>query len=425
MHLGYQSHSSASPRVTHASNRARRTRGARPALLGTLLVLAALNLRPAITSVSPLMAEIQQAYGLGPRTGILVIALPVAGLGSGAPLAPLLARRLGYVRTTAIGLFVVMVGLLARALWLPSLFPATVATAAGIAIIAVSLPSVVKQFSPDSSGIWTAVYGLAMAVGAAVAPILTATLTAAGLSLRLALGTWSLVAGIASLAWFFCAPGPEKPLPRTRGTRESLPPFATPLALLFGVQATLFFLIVADLPSFLRSQGSTPVVASSALSAFSAIGLVGSFAVPVLASRLRHQRWLVISFSVLSLAGFASLVILGKLWLGVVLLGLGQGSVFPLAITLFVIRARNVKQAGALSAFSQGVGFVGAAIVLFLLTQVFVSVGSWYVPWGAAMALVGVQVVSGWFGAGPPTDLVPETPLDVEQSVSHAPNSCS
>ena len=49
-------------------------------------------------------------------------------------------------------------------------------------------------------------------------------------------------------------------------------------------------------------------------------------------------------------------------WLGIVLLGLGQGGGFSLALTLIVLRSGNSRLAGKLSGLAQGGGYTLAAL---------------------------------------------------------------
>ena len=49
-------------------------------------------------------------------------------------------------------------------------------------------------------------------------------------------------------------------------------------------------------------------------------------------------------------------------WLGVILLGLGQGGSFSMALTLIVLRTGNSRLAGKLSGLAQGGGYTLAAM---------------------------------------------------------------
>lgn len=53
---------------------------------------------------------------------------------------------------------------------------------------------------------------------------------------------------------------------------------------------------------------------------------------------------------------------MGSIWFWSVLLGLGQGDVFSIALTLLVLRAPNAAVASSLSGMVQGIGYTGAAL---------------------------------------------------------------
>ena len=85
-----------------------------PLLLATGIVLVAANLRPATDSVGPLIHMIRRDTGLSGAGAGLLATLPVPRFGALAPLAPVLARRVGTHVAIAGGLGVLLVGLLAR-----------------------------------------------------------------------------------------------------------------------------------------------------------------------------------------------------------------------------------------------------------------------------------------------------------------------
>ncbi|MDQ3200770.1 MAG: cyanate transporter, partial [Pseudomonadota bacterium] len=62
----------------------------RPWLLLLGLILVALNLRPALSSMAPMLSDISRALGLSAAQAGLLTTLPVLCLGLFAPLAPIL-----------------------------------------------------------------------------------------------------------------------------------------------------------------------------------------------------------------------------------------------------------------------------------------------------------------------------------------------
>src|SRR5918993_1371148 len=87
------------------------------AVLVAAIVAVALNQRPAVVAVAPVLGELRADTGLSSALAGLLTTLPVLCFGAFAPLAPRLARRIGL--ETAVGLSLGLLALAALALWLP------------------------------------------------------------------------------------------------------------------------------------------------------------------------------------------------------------------------------------------------------------------------------------------------------------------
>src|SRR3954451_1881555 len=167
-------------------------------LVGVAIVLTALNLRTAVTSVGPVLEELQAGLGLSSGQAGLVTTMPVlcfALIGFAAP--PLAARfRDGHVLAGA--LLAMAVGLVGRALagsfWLFLL--GTVVAMVGGAVGNVLLPSLVKKWFPHRTGLLVGAYSAALSLGGAVAATAAAPIASAmgEDGWRWALGIWAVLA---------------------------------------------------------------------------------------------------------------------------------------------------------------------------------------------------------------------------------------
>src|ERR687893_1369433 len=87
-------------------------------LRGLLLVLAivllAANLRPALTSVAPLIGQIRTDTGISNGVAGLLTGLPLLAFAVLSPIAPRLARRFGMERVLLASLLVLAAGGLLR-----------------------------------------------------------------------------------------------------------------------------------------------------------------------------------------------------------------------------------------------------------------------------------------------------------------------
>ncbi|WP_243734785.1 hypothetical protein [Pseudonocardia autotrophica] len=89
------------------------------ALVGTPLLvvgvaLAAMNLRPAVTSMSSVLGEVRDGLGASASWTSLLTAVPTICFGLAAIIAPLLGRRLGVARAIGVAMAVLTVGLVLR-----------------------------------------------------------------------------------------------------------------------------------------------------------------------------------------------------------------------------------------------------------------------------------------------------------------------
>lgn len=170
--------------------------------LAVAVVLTAMNLRPAITSVGPVLDQVQSALGTSESWAGLLTTIPVLCFAFGGLLAPALARWAGTRAVICFGLGLVAVGLVLRALGGPFVvLGATLLAAAGISFIAVLMPVVVKGAYPSRVGTMTGVYTAALQFGAVLGFALTPPLAGAFGSWRPALALWAVLALIALAAW--------------------------------------------------------------------------------------------------------------------------------------------------------------------------------------------------------------------------------
>nr|MBA2471003.1 MFS transporter [Pseudonocardiales bacterium] len=174
------------------------------ALLATVATVAvALNLRPAVVAVSPLLDTIRGETGLSAPMAGLLTTLPLLCFGAFSPVAPRLARRIGLEWAVGASLVLLVLGILLRLFTpLSALYAGSFIAGAGIAIANVLMPAYVKrEFHEHPSGI-LGVYTAALNVGAAAAAGLTVPIGAAlALAWRPALAFWVVLAGLGFALW--------------------------------------------------------------------------------------------------------------------------------------------------------------------------------------------------------------------------------
>lgn len=372
------------------------------ALLTVAVVLTALNLRPAITSVGPLLPEMRGALGASDTWAGVLTTLPGLCFAGAGLAAPWLSRRIGLGRTISAALLTLVAGLLIRVCDGPLVvLGGTLVATAGIALINVLIPVVIRGSFPAQVGLMTGVYTAALQGGGAMGSAVTPLLDDALGGWRSALGTWSALALLAFAAWVVGSRGFDRgatasPAAATKGRSLLGSRLAWTVTLFFGTQSLLAYVVMGWLPEVLIETGMSDARAGLLLGLISLIAVPISLVVTPLAARSESQSGWIVGLGVLGITGMLGLLIAPAaaplLWS--VLVGLGM-SVFSLALTVIALRARDAQDTVSLSGMAQGFGYLLAGVGPFLFGLLHQASGGWTVPWLMMLAVYLVQTISG------------------------------
>jgi CP family cyanate transporter-like MFS transporter len=376
----------------------------RPWLLLLGLILVALNLRPALSSLAPMLSDVSKSLGLSAAQAGLLTTLPVLCLGLFAPLAPILARRFGAERVV-LGILLTLAGgiILRSSLGEIGLFTGSVLAGASIGVIGVLLPGIVKRDFAKQAGTMTGVYTMALCLGAAMAAGATVPLSEHfNNSWAMGLGIWVVPALIAAMFWLPQVGqkhGTHNVAYRVRGLLRE--PLAWQVTVYMGLQSSLAYIVFGWLPSILIGRGLTPTQAGLVLSGSVIVQLASSLVAPWLATRGKDQRLAIVVVMLLTLGGLFGCLYapLEGLWGWAILLGLGQGGTFSLALTLIVLRSRDSHVAANLSSMAQGFGYTLASMGPFAVGVVHDWTGGWTAV-GWIFGVIGLGAIIAGLGAG-------------------------
>ncbi|MFF8292343.1 CynX/NimT family MFS transporter [Streptomyces sp. NPDC016309] len=383
------------------------------------LVLAALNLRPAITSLGALLEEVRTGLHMsGGVAGVLTSVPPLCFAVFGIT-APRLARRFGPGAVVFAGMAAITAGLVIR--------PFTGGTAAflaasalalmGIAVSNVLMPVIVKRYFPDRVGTMTGLYSMALALGTSLAAAATVPVTdALGGSWRAGLAVWAVLGALAVVAWLplvrhrggDAAPagtgeragtGPagagrrEAPAPAFRITRSRT---AWALGCFFGLQATGAYITMGWMPQIFRDAGVSAGTAGVLLAVTMVMGVPLAFVIPRLATRMKNQGPIVVVLGLCGLSGYAGLHFApaAGAWAWALLLGVSNCA-FPLALTMIGMRSRTGGGVVRLSAFAQSVGYLISIPGPTLVGALYEHSGGWGTPLVLMMGLMVPQMAVG------------------------------
>jgi len=394
------------------------------ALLAAVATIAvALNLRPAIVAVSPLLDTIREDTGLSAPLAGLLTTLPLICFGIFSPVAPRLAKRIGLEWAVGASLVLLVIGILMRLVTpVTALYAGSIVAGAAIAIANVLLPAFVKrEFSERPSAI-LGVYTAALNLGAAAAAGLTVPVgTALALAWRPALAFWVVLAGLGFALWLpillrsrrLRAARPElSEADRELAAAEDIrglvllrSPVARQVTGYLALQSFQFYSYAAWLPTLLGDEGIDTNTAGYMLMLSNLTGAAGALVLPSFINRLRTQR-----LPVVAVTGFYGVSLLGLLvapsagaWVWVGIYGVAQGAGFSLAPTLMVLRSPDTAIAARLSGVAQLIGYLFAATGPVLLGFVQDVTGGWEWPIGVLLVLLGPML---WFGLGSGRDIL-------------------
>lgn len=344
------------------------------AVVGVLLVAACL--RPAITSVGPVLHRIGDDVGIGPGILGLLAALPLLAFAAVSPLAHLLARRVGTDRAVLAALIMIIIGLTLRSLAVPGLlWVGTVIIGIGIAIGNVLVPAVVKRDFPDNisrmTGAYTATMNTFAATASGIAVPIAALAIGGAAGWRGSVGIWLLPAAVAMIIWALrmrlvehgTATAPvgcgDHERPRPQLWRSAL---AWQVTLQMGLQSTVFYTLVNWLPSIEAEHGVSAAAAGSHLFIYQAVGIGAAFVVTVLMGRRDDQRRIAIMVTLPMLIALTGLLLRPELLvLWAILGGMTSGSSVALALAMMGLRTRDAVDTARLSGMAQGFGYLLAA----------------------------------------------------------------
>jgi len=375
------------------------------------VVLIAFNLRPAFSSISPVLNEIMSDIGLSATGASVLTTAPVLCLGLFGPAAPWLARRIGIERTVLVVMLAILLGTGLRGLAsAPTLIAGSLLAGAGIGVGNVVMPGLLKRDFPDRAPLMTGVYIMSLSIGAAIASAATAPL-------RVALGGWwagalaawtipaALAMAVAAIVWAQAirrgpALGASRPAVR-RAVKLWRDPLAWQVTLFMGLQSMLAYVVFGWMAPVLRSRGDTAVTAGLVVSVSVVFQIIASLPAPILAARMRSQGGPAAVAMLVAVASFVALLAapLSWQWALAAMLGLAQGAAFSLAILIIMLRAGDSDMAARLSGMAQSVGYTLAACGPLLVGVLHDRIGGWsgagWVFVVAGLAAAGAGMLAG------------------------------
>jgi CP family cyanate transporter-like MFS transporter len=356
-------------------------------ILAVGIVLIGANLRAPITSLGPVLLDIQASLDLDSAAAGLLNALPLLLFAGLSLIAPGVGRRHGLERVLGASIAAILVGTLLRSLWLPAgLWMGTILLSAGIAFGNVLLPGLVKRDFPDHCAGMIGLYAAAMAGMAGLSAGLAVPIAKLPFAdWRWSLGAWAVLSLVTLLFWLPQMRVPPHHLSTAPHGMPAVSPWRHPIgwqvSLFFALHSLIFYSVVDWFPSYVSDAGVSQATAGVYLLVYQLVAVATNVGSASMIRRFADQRVLGFACGTCLLVGTVGLLArpaLSLLWL--IVAGLGAGIAMVTSLSLFALRTRDHHQAGALSGMAQFIGYAGAAAGPLSVGVLHDTTGAWTWP---------------------------------------------
>lgn len=368
------------------------------------LILAAFNLRPGITSVSPVLHTLTDQLQMNSATASLLTSIPLVCIGFCSLLAGRLSQRYGLEKIITVFIFIIGLSTFLRLFTGHpiSLLMTSLLIGSGIGIVSPLISGFIKKYFPETASSMIGLYSTSMVVGASIAIGLTAPLQHVfNGSWKGALGFWSIFALLALPFWFAVTKRSKTIIQTTVQNKHASLPFNNKQAWLLtsfvGLVGFLFYCFTAWMPAIVESRGWSASFAGLTGTVFMAAQLPATILLPVLLKKIPSRRVWIIVFTVSEIIGLSILcftnitpIITG------IFFGIGGGGLVSLTLLLPIDQTASPAEASTWSAMSQSVGYMIGAIGPILIGSLHDLVGSFTPTLYLLLFIAFIVIILGW-----------------------------
>lgn len=382
------------------------------------IFLIALNLRGPVTGLAPLLERIKTDLLLNSSQSGLLTSLPLLAFAFFAPVASWLSRHFQIERILALSIGCILLGMVIRSFGLiSSLFLGSVFIGAGIAIGNVMLPSLLKREFPNHIIQLTALYVLMMSVGGFVMSSSAVPLSSLieNQTISLPMSSWSFALACQSimillpiLVWFKLDVKEQIPSSvhyEDANVKMWRSKTAWQVASFLAMNSLINYIVVTWISSILVSYGYGDSTAGLYQGYLQLAGALPSVLLaPFMHKFKSHLKlcFLATGLTFLSILGFCFVPTLSVLWS--ITFGFGISMGYILGLSFVGIRTRTPKQASALSAMSQLIGYTLAALGPVLIGALYDWRQAWDLSLYSILLLCFIWIFLGWLASPKTTE---------------------
>ncbi len=384
--------------------------GAAPATRSTaailaVVVLVAVNLRLALSSLPAVATLIQDETGWSDAFIGALTTVPVLGMGVFALGVPRLAGRIGRRSAVSLALVAMAAGLtlrLAGAVAVTLLLSAMLA-GLSIAILGGLVPGIVRERLSHSMGLATSLWTAAMMGGAALGAALTLPLSDLTGGWNRALAFWALPAVAALAAWLWLEreqPGRVTTVAIVRlrdlPWRDST---AWALTAFMSVNSVVFYSMLAWTAPSYAERGYTPETAGLFFGIFTGSGIIAALTLPAWSHRTQRRRTLCTATVVGCSASLVAIALVPTFAPPLILLALSftLSGGFAMSLGLLSEYAADAAGSARLTAMAFTITYTSAAFSPFVMGAIMDAVDSWTLVFSLLAGITLLQLPAVFF----------------------------
>ncbi|TKI38363.1 MFS transporter [Bacillus mycoides] len=328
------------------------------------LFFVSINLRIGITSISPLLETIRQDLNISNFSVSFLTAIPVFCMGTFALMTGKVIKKYGAEKAIMACLILIGFATCMRAFTssISTLFASSLFIGIGIALAGPLLSGFIKEKFPTKIGLMIGIYSVGMGTGASLSAGLTIPLQhVLKDDWNIALAFWGVLTIIAIIFWY-----PVMKRKKNTSTQDkknnSLPlrnKKAWLFTIFFGLQSGIFYSSTTWLAPANQSMGVSSEQAGTLITVFTVVQMICSFLIPTLADIYKNRALWLLGSICFVLVGLSLMIYpLTTPWIPSILLGIGLGGVFPLALMLPLYETKTSEDASAWTAMMQSGGYI-------------------------------------------------------------------
>ncbi|MBK5472958.1 MFS transporter [Bacillus sp. TH19] len=328
------------------------------------LFFVSINLRIGITSISPLLETIRQDLNISNFSVSFLTAIPVFCMGTFALLTGKVIKKYGAEKSIMACLILIGFATCMRAFTssISTLFASSLFIGIGIALAGPLLSGFIKEKFPTKIGLMIGIYSVGMGTGASLSAGLTIPLQhVLKDDWNMALAFWGVLTIIAIIFWY-----PVMKRKKNTSTQDkknnSLPlrnKKAWLFTIFFGLQSGIFYSITTWLAPANQNMGVSSEQAGTLITVFTVVQMICSFLIPTLADIYKNRALWLLGSICFVLVGLSLMIYpLTTPWVPSILLGIGLGGVFPLALMLPLYETKTAEDVSAWTAMMQSGGYI-------------------------------------------------------------------